>query len=476
MPIFQPYKPFPQVPACEKQPPQVPTSTYEEFTLKDQLRDRYLKKALAWLLGYDENFESKKKPLPTLMASPWQTALLVKYALDARDIFEQENDIVEKINASIVDCIKWLLENKNIENENLYDYSAILWSLFLYQEKLKPDDGIDTQELNSFIEYNIEKICGCLKDFKNTEGFHRLITTLTNISESNYQKVERKYKSSLNTHDDLLGLLVNKAIERYKTRNSKHKNNDKLIINKSYEELDDQHTMIQALTHFLEKWHDSSSCLSIDWNNSNKIDLEVKRILNENLRRIEKQLNHSFYHHGQTSLILKSYIETHHILNKITSTEEKDNKKVDDTIVMGACYYLLNDVKCFPNGSIYHDLYNTLYFLNLLNTLVNHWDFARKPVIAAQETLLSKIHKPDAQNIDRIYHLNEENINLINENKSLESYNSKNTIILIATLTAYIATLFFKFKIMYKGFDIAIIICSVGIVALFVTIWRNKKD
>ena len=134
----------------------------DENTLGDEIRNRYLRNAVIWLLGYDARFPLKEQqndqPIRSQSISCfWQIGWNIADLVKARELLTNDDELVQEIDRKLLHpewgCLAWLLRKVELRTENsfnwdqrVYETSVVIEALLSIAERYR--DNLDSEMIN----------------------------------------------------------------------------------------------------------------------------------------------------------------------------------------------------------------------------------------------------------------------------------------------------------------------------------------
>lgn len=183
-----------------------------ERMLKEELRDRYLKEAIEWLL----NFQDSGRPIRAQEAeSPWEAAQSVTFFLDAREIFVAEGvhpELVGEIDRKVPQVARWLVEKAQVDGagmsweDRLFDTGIIVYTLLrvraAYRSNLEQGLACDLVDAT---RHGVTWLCEKLADPGSAKDYSSK-TRLTLALLTADQDFHREFRSILKRCKEKLGM------------------------------------------------------------------------------------------------------------------------------------------------------------------------------------------------------------------------------------------------------------------------------
>lgn len=380
------------------------------LTLRQVLRDEYLYKSVMWLLGYDgaKPLESQKNDRPLRaqeMGSPWQTGNAILVCLEARTILQEElkeerEPLIEEIDRKLLaeqlgtdseqGAIHWLL-NQVIEtaepdqafahwDERLYDTAIVIRSLILihkqYGSTRNPDARYASlQALMSKATKALRWICHRLTqrdalDQTENDALSQVVLTFVAAKEQKQKEFEhifKEYEERLPPNP--LNWLCMEICNRSRDYNALQESGDRF---EEYREetakpliWDDHNDVIEALNAF-HRW------------NAEENGVWCER-LRRGLRYLEILLRRGISHHGPRSSAIGVYVEAaSQFMDSKAATPNPEGARpsdplVDRNLVLANLYKSCASTQRFEDGSVFHDVYSTVYLAEMLVQVLRHF-------------------------------------------------------------------------------------------------------
>lgn len=356
-----------------------------ERTLREEIRDRYLCEAIAWL----SNFSEPNRPIRAQESgSPWQTAWSVIHLINAKRIFQEtdkHHDLVHEIDgkllgdASSQGALRWLMERAQPSGdlfsweEHPYDTALVTWALLAARREYGRNDqaGALTREMRRASKKSIGWLCEDLKnghtkrDFSLSSEAYVLCALL--LADRWFPREFRKLlrECSAGLGKNVFGFLCEDILRKRRDRIAR--------------ESPTQHT-IYALSEILENPPHGVNYGS-----------PILDILPQEVRCLEESQD-KWRQPGSMALYLAAYIRATSLLNVANEdmgSGQRLHSSANRGIVLNTLHKIIKD-NWFADGSIFHDLHSTVYAIQCFIELLERWEDARKPLPQLYDSLFSE--------------------------------------------------------------------------------------
>lgn len=387
------------------------------LTLREELRDRYLKEAVEWLLWSTE----MDKPMRAQeLDSPWQTAWCVLECLEARSIFEKDGahlDLVEAIDGKILGAevvrgtAHWLLDKA--EEDRSLDGTLIHWDHRLFDtaivsrallqihiqyyrmQDLHGGNGVLRRCVPSTVARALRWLCerwtrrDALDLTENDALSEALLTFVLakSCGERQFDQILGGYERSLGA-DPLSALCAEICSRSRELSQWKGNETDTPLV------WDDHATVMRGLSAFY----------AYIGQRSPEEAIRLGTLLLRGLLYLEVQLREGFAEHGPRSKAIGAYVQASSLLTDCGRNPEAGatgQPQADTNLIMASIYKSCSDAERFEDGSVFHDLYSTMYYVHMLTRILRHFTPVEKPVIRLHDEALWAITRESRVSLER---------------------------------------------------------------------------
>jgi hypothetical protein len=354
------------------------------LTLREVLRDEYLRGAIMWLLGYNASRpmaeQINNRPIRAQESEcPWHVAWSIICSLDSKHIFleaDKHRELVAEIDrkvlgdGSLQGAVSWLLAAAQAEGEFvhwdsvLYDTAVVTLALLSVRKAY----GINRlgaeweDELKKITNTSVGWLCGQVRDIHSMKtivsGNESVVLSALLFAERHFHGEFNKLLQKCSEHvgKNVLDFLCDDLLSKEKPSEA-----------------------IFALDEFYK--HTSSESYK----------KRIRDILPKEVERLEPILSSGQETAGR-ALRLAEYIRTTGLLdlaNKPVKHGDQPDTLANRRIVLQNLYNLTKPSTRFLDGSLYHTLYVTVYATRCYIEVCQRWKEVTRPVLDLYNALLS---------------------------------------------------------------------------------------
>lgn len=357
-----------------------------ERTFKEEIRDRYLRGAIEWLL----HFQVPERPIRAQEAgSPWQAAWSVLHFLNAKQIFQEvgkHGELIDEIDRkmlgddSLQGAVPWLLDCAQPEGDLLhweglmYD-TAVLSQALVTARKEYARRGLDIgleKELRNATQRSMRWLCEKVvarhtaKDFPSDHVLSALLF-VNNCYPGEYRGILEECSTKLGKDviSHLLDDMLKSTQDRIKRKDCVPEASEAFreLLSDPDRKSVYQTRIVEFLPQYIQGLEETSDAWGAPGDEASRLAAYI---------RATDLLKSSPGHVANPGIVLKS-------LHKICKEEYR-----------------------FPDGSIYHDLYHTIYVTRCLIEVYQHWPEAKDPLPKLFDNLFSTASKKAKASNERV--------------------------------------------------------------------------
>lgn len=420
------------------------------LTLREVLRDEYLRGAIMWLLGYDASRplsqQLDNRPMRAqAIGSTWQVAWTSLDCLYARAIFVKDQvhaDLVREIDRQLLGddhlqgVAEWLLKRRHASkdefvnwNGRLFDTAITLNTLIRLRSQYPAQ--LHSDEMSLTVKKGLRWLVECVAlrngpDWSHNDALAQVIMMFVcaaRLWEEQFRAIQEEYAQKVSSDPDPLLSVVKTVLSRGENIGGGQRSGPGLWYesppygqetctrdwNVIGEGVDVEY-VDEAGAVKMRHWDSypmvlrSLAQVSRD---SGLGDQETESILlnlQGGLLYLEQRLRQGFEAHGPRSNALTAYIEGHEVLGQDLAGQHQ----WDDNLILSILHRNCRHGSRFEDGSIFLDLYTTKYFADCLAQAVERWPRAQEQVVRLYDDALEVVTKEGRMTAERrqIYELN----------------------------------------------------------------------